>query len=155
VLSGLEQARLLVERQVGPDGSFAGWDGREVLCHLAAYAQVVGAALQGAADGRRPSNAELYGRELTDAELAIASLDEVNEAVQRQYARLSYYEALAFWRAMHQQVVAQITRLSDDQLQAPGPAHPEHWSRAHLAEIAWALIAHSHGHMEISASASG
>ncbi len=42
-LADLEQAGHLVEQRVRPDGTFDGWDGRDVLCHLAVYARVVGA----------------------------------------------------------------------------------------------------------------
>ena len=36
-LADLEQAGHLVEQRVRPDGTFHGWDGRDVLCHLAVY----------------------------------------------------------------------------------------------------------------------
>src|SRR5438309_9466415 len=39
-LAYLEQAGHLVEQRVRPDGTFDGWDGRDVLCHLAVYARV-------------------------------------------------------------------------------------------------------------------
>ena len=147
-LAGLERAGQLVEQRVTPGGTFEGWDGRDVLCHLGAYARLVGAVLRGEAEGRRATSAELYGRELTGEELAIVGLDAVNEALRREYAALAYGEALAFWRAMHEQVVAQAARLTDDQLAAPGPSYPMNWSRPHLADVVTALITHYEGHME-------
>lgn len=147
----LERARQMVEDCVSPAGSFGGWSGREVLCHLAAYAKVIGAALRGVAEGRPPTNVELYGRELTDAELALSDLDEINAAVQSHYAGLTYDEALAFWRATHTDVVAQAARLTNAQLAAPGPPHPANWSRPHLADVVTALVAHYEAHLAICA----
>ena len=141
-----------MEERVSPDGTFEGWSGREVLCHLAAYAKVLGAALQGVAEGRPLTSSELYGRELTDAELALSDLDEINAAVQSHYAGLTYDEALAFWRATHAQVVAQAARLTDSQLAAPGPPHPPTWSRPHLADVVRALVAHYEAHMAMTTS---
>ena len=140
-------ASLLVEQRIRPDGRYEGWDGRELLCHLAAYARVIGAALRGVAEGRAPTGAELYGRDLTPEERRVADLDEVNAAVQREYAGLSYDEALAFWRDMHAHVVSALERLSDDQLNAPGPAVPENWTKPHLVDIVTALVNHYHAHM--------
>lgn len=51
-LASLEQAGRLVEQQVQPDGAFGGWDGREVLCHLATYARLVGGLLRGVVENR-------------------------------------------------------------------------------------------------------
>ena len=147
VLTDLERAGQLVEQRVSPDGMFGGWNGRDVLCHLAAYARLVGALLRGEAEGRRPTSTELYGRELREEELALGGLDEVNAAIQRECVGLSYAEALAFWRAMHAQVVGQAARLTDEQLAAPGPAYPAIWSRPHVAEVVGALVAHYAGHM--------
>ena len=59
-LTDLEQAGSLVEQRVSADGSFDGWGGRDVLCHLGAYARQVGAVLQGSAEGRPPTMTELY-----------------------------------------------------------------------------------------------
>ena len=73
--------------------------------------------------------------------------DEVNEAIRRGYAALSYNEALAIWRAMHRQVLAQAARLPDDQLAEPGPSHPPRWKRPHLIEVIEALVGHYEGHM--------
>jgi hypothetical protein len=146
-LTDLERVGHLVEQRVSEGGSFDGWGGREVLCHLGAYARLVGAVLQGEAEGRPPTTTELYGRELTDRELAMLGLDEVNEAIRREYEALSYDEALAFWRAMHAQVLAQAARLTDDQLAEPGPSYPPNWWRAHVVEVVEALIAHYEGHM--------
>ena len=150
--AALERARQVVEDRVSPAGTFEGWSGREVLCHLAAYAKVVGAALQGVAEGRPPTNSELYGRELTDAELALSDLDEINAGVQSQYAGLTYDEALAFWRAMHAHLVAHAARLTNTQLAASGPPYPPNWSRAHLADVVTALVAHYETHMAMTTS---
>jgi Mycothiol maleylpyruvate isomerase N-terminal domain len=147
MMAGLERAGSLVEHRVRPGGTFDGWDGRDVLCHLGAYARLVGAILLGEAERRRPSTSELYGRELSNEELAIVGLDDVNEAVRREYEGLSYDQALAFWRAMHDHVVTQAARLTDDQLAAPGPVYPPNWSREHLSEVVTALIRHYEGHM--------
>ncbi len=118
-----------------------------MLCHLAAYARLVGAVLRSTAQSRPPSNSELYGRELTEDELALTDLDAVNESLRREYTALSYDDALAFWRAMHAEAVAQAARLTDDQLAAPGPSAPPNWSRPHLADAVTALIQHYEGHM--------
>ncbi len=146
-LERLAGASMLVERRIRPDGRYEGWNGREVLCHLAAYARLIGAALRGVAEDRTPTETELYGRSLTADERRVADLDDVNAAVQREYAGLSYEEALAFWRRMDANVAAQIARLSEGQLAAPGPAVPPHWTKPHLVDIVTALIGHYEGHM--------
>ena len=147
VLKDVERAGRLVEDRVRPDGDFGGWSGRDVLCHLAAFARVVGAILRAEAEGRVATESELYGRELTDAERAIGDLDEVNEGVRREHAGLSYEDALAFWRAMHAEALLHAARLTDAQLAAPGPDHPPHWRRPRLADVAGALVRHCEGHM--------
>jgi hypothetical protein len=152
VQAALERARQVVEDRVSPDGTFEGWSGREVLCHLAAYAKVIGGALQGVAEGRPPTNSELYGRELTDAQLALSDLDEINAAVQSHYAGLTYDEALAFWRAVHAHVMAQAARLTNTQLAMPGPPDPPNWSRPALADVVTALVAHYEAHMAMTTS---
>ena len=105
-LADLEQAGHLVEQRVGPDGTFHGWDGRDVLCHLAVYARLVRAVMRSTAEKRLPTSVELYGRELTQEEQALTDLDAINEAQRSEYAALSYDEGLAFWRAMHAEAVA-------------------------------------------------
>lgn len=145
----LEQAGRLVEQRVRPDGTFDGWDGRDVLCHLAAYARLVGAVLWGVADNRPPTDTQLYGRELTEQERTLADLDAINDALRRECATLSYEEALTFWRAMHAEAVAQVDRLTDEQLLAPGPYAPPSWSRPHLADVVTALVQHYAGHMRL------
>ena len=152
-LANLTQAGELVEHRVRPEGNFDGWDGRDVLCHLAAYARVIGAILRATAEDRPATNVELYGRELTAAELAMADVDEINAATQRETAALSYAQALAFWRAMHAEALAQASRLTDAQFAAAGPAHPPNWSRPHLAEVVTALTDHYAGHMSTADAA--
>jgi hypothetical protein len=149
VLAELEQAGRLVEQRVRPDGNFEGWDGRQVLCHLAAYTRLVAGVLRGAAEDRSPTEAELYGRALTEQERAVQDLDAINDALQREYAGLSYTAALAFWRAMHAEAMAQLERLTDAQLAAPGPRAPSAWSRPHLAEVVSTLVRHYQAHMGI------
>jgi hypothetical protein len=146
-VADLEHAGRLVEQRIRPDGSFDGWDGRDVLCHLAAYARLVGGVLRGAAEHRAPTDTELYGRELTEQEHALADLDAINEAIHREYAALSYNDALAFWHAMHAAAIAQVARLTDEQLEAPGPSAPPEWRRPHLAEVVTVLARHYEGHM--------
>jgi hypothetical protein len=146
-LEQLEHMGRVVEQTVRPDGNFDGWNGRDVLCHLAVYARLVGAILRATAEGREATTVELYGRELTPEELAMTDLDEINAAAQRDTAHLSYAEALAFWRAMHAEAEAQLARLSDAQLAAPGPASPAIWSRPHLSEIVTALTDHYTAHL--------
>ena len=51
-LASLGRAGRLVEKRVRPDGKFGGWDGRDVLCHLAGYARVIGAILRATAEDR-------------------------------------------------------------------------------------------------------
>jgi Mycothiol maleylpyruvate isomerase N-terminal domain len=147
VMAGLERAGRLVENRVSPSGTFGGWAGRDVLCHLASYTRIVGAVFLGQAEGRLPTMTELYGRELSDQELAIVGLDEINEAVRREYEALSYEEALAFWRTMHERAIAQAARLTDEQLAAPGPSYPPNWWHEHLSEVVTTLIRHYEGHM--------
>jgi hypothetical protein len=146
-VASLEQAGQLVEQRVRPDGTFDGWSGRDVLCHLAAYTRLVAAVLRSTAEQRPPTSAELYGRELTDEEHALTDLDAINAAVLRAHAGLSYAEALVLWRTMHAQAVGQAARLTDAQLAAPGPLVPAHWSRPHLAEVVTALVDHYQAHM--------
>ena|SRR5438874_10185314 len=146
-LAALERAGRLVEQQVQPDGTFGGWDGRDVLCHLAAYARLVGGVLRGAAESRSPTDTELYGRQLTEQERALTDLDAINDALQREYAALSYDDALAFWRAMHAQAIDDVARLTDEQLAAPGPPAPPNWWRPHLADVVTALVRHCEGHL--------
>jgi hypothetical protein len=152
-LASLSRAGQLVERCVRPDGNFDGWDGRDVLCHLAGYARVVGAILRATAEARAPTNVELYGRELTAQELAMTDLDEINAAAQRETAQLSYAQALALWREMHAEALAQAARLTNAQLAAPGPVSPPNWWRPHLAEVASALTDHYAGHMSTGSQA--
>src|SRR5437879_1809768 len=123
-LASLRRARKLVEQRVRPEGNFDGWNGRDVLCHLAVYARVVGAILRATAENRAATTVELYGRELSQEELAMTDLNEINAAAQRDTAHFSYAEALAFWRAMHAQAMTQLERLSAEQLSAPGPSSP-------------------------------
>jgi hypothetical protein len=146
-LAELRRAGEMVEQRSRPGGDFDGWDGREVLCHLAAYARLIGAAVRAEAEHRQPTSTELYGRELSPTELAASSLDEINAAIQREYAGLGYSEALALWRTMHQEVARQVARLSDEQLAAPGPAYPPAWSRPRLIEVVDALVSHYAAHM--------
>jgi hypothetical protein len=143
----LRRAGEHVELLVNGDGTYGGWSGHDLLVHLGAYARVVGALLRAAADDREPTNPELYGRELSEAELAITDLDDINHAVIREHAHLSYAEALGFWRSMHQQAAAQLERLTDEQLTRPSPAYPPHWWRPHLAELVTTLSAHYDAHM--------
>jgi hypothetical protein len=146
-LTQLENARQLVERHVRPDGEYEGWTGRDVLIHLGAYARLIAAILRAEAEGRKATDAELYGRELTDEERALVGLDEVNEAVRRQYDALSYDEAWTLWRTMQASVASQLARLTDQQLTAPGPVHPTTWSRPRLVGVVEALINHYQGHL--------
>jgi hypothetical protein len=147
ILARLAQARRLVEDRVRPDGFYDGWAGKDVLCHIAAYARLVGAVLGAEAEGRRATNRELYGRELREDELALAGLDAVNEAIRQEYAALGYEEALAFWRTMHTAMVANVARLSASALAAPGPSYPPGWYRPHLGEVVSGVIDHYEGHM--------
>jgi Mycothiol maleylpyruvate isomerase N-terminal domain len=148
-LSDLQRVGRLVEQRVSPGGVFDGWGGRDVLSHLAAYARLVGAVLKGQAEGRRPTISELYGRELIVEELAMVGLDEVNEAIRREYEALSYQGALAFWRAMHERVLAQATLLTDEQLAAPGPSYPPNWWRPHFVDVVENLISHYESHISV------
>jgi len=114
-LALLAPAAHLVESHMRPDGTYAGWSGREVLIHLAVYARLVGAVLRAEAEGRQPTPVELFGRELSDEELQL-DLDDQNAAAQREYAALDWQQALPFWRGMHTQVETQVARLTDAQL---------------------------------------
>jgi hypothetical protein len=147
LLADLAQAGRLVEQRVRPAGTFGGWNGRDVLCHLAAYTRLLAGMLQGVVENRSPTDRELYGRELTEAEQALTDLDAINAALHHEHAALSYDDALAFWRAMHTDAVAQAARLTDTQLAAPGPAAPPSWSRPHLADVVTALVQHYAEHM--------
>lgn len=146
-LAQLEDARQLVERRMRPEGEYDGWTGKDVLTHLGAFARLIAAMLRAEAEGRQATDAELYGRDLTAQERALGGLDEVNEAIRREYAAMPYDEALALWRTLHADVVTQLARLTDAQLAAPGPAHPAHWSRPQLVGVVEALIQHYRGHM--------
>ncbi len=148
-LASLRRARRLVEQRVRPQGNFDGWNGRDVLCHLAVYTRVVAAILRATVENRSATTQELYGRELTPEELAMTDLDEINAAAQRDTAHLSYAEALNFWRAMHAESVAQVARLSDEQLNAPGPTSPPNWHKPHLKEVVTALTDHYAAHMGV------
>jgi len=136
-----------VEERVHPDGNFDGWNGRDVLCHLAMYARVVGAILRATAEDRSATEGELYGRALTSQELAMSDVDEINAAAQRDTAQLSYAQALAFWRAMHAEALVQLARLSEAQLSDPGPSSPPNWHKPHLHEVVTALTDHYAAHM--------
>ena len=146
-LASLRRARRLVEQRVRPQGNFDGWNGRDVLCHLAVYTRVVAAILRATVENRSATTQELYGRELTPEELAMTDLDEINAAAQRDTAHLSYAEALNFWRAMHAEAMTQLARLSDAQLAAAGPSSPANWSRPHLSDVVTALTDHYAAHM--------
>jgi len=145
-LALLAPAAHLVDSHMRPDGTYAGWSGREVLVHLAVYARLVGAVLRAEAEGRQPTPVELFGRELSDEELRL-DLDDQNAAAQREYAALDWQQALAFWRGMHAQVETQVARLTGAQLAAPGPAYPPTWARAHLSDSVVALCDHYRAHM--------
>ena len=147
IVTRLRNAGQIVETRVHPAGTYEGWDGKDLLSHLAAYAQLVAAILGAEAETRRATDRELYGRDLSAEEVALGGLNEVNEAIRREYAALSYAQALAFWRAMHAKVLTQIARLTDVQLAAPGPTHPPQWSRPQLIGVVEALIQHYEGHM--------
>jgi hypothetical protein len=147
LLADLAQAGRLVEQRVRPAGTFGGWNGRDVLCHLAAYTRLLAGMLQGVVENRSPTDRELYGRELTEAEQALTDLDAINAALHHEHAALSYDDALAFWRAMHTDAVTQCARLTNTQLAAPGPAAPPSWSRPHLADVVTALLRHYAEHM--------
>jgi hypothetical protein len=142
----LDAGGALMEGRVRPEGTYDGWDGREVLVHLAVYARVVGALMRAKAEAREATAVELFGRELTDEELRL-DLDGQNAAVQREYVALGWAEALAFWRLVHAQVRAQVERLSDAQLAAPGPGHLPGWASPHLSDAVVALCRHYQGHV--------
>jgi hypothetical protein len=154
-LASLGRAGQLVEQRVRPDGTFNGWDGRAVLCHLAGYARVVAAILRATAEDRPALNAELFGRELTEQELTMTDLDEINAATQQETAALSYPEALALWRTVHGDALTQLARLTDEQLAAPGPTSPPGWWRPHLAAVVTALTDHYAGHMSANNTPNG
>ncbi len=144
-LALLEPAAHMVDSHMHPDGTYAGWSGREVLIHLAVYARLVGAVLRAEAE-RQATPVELFGRELSDDELQL-DLDDQNAAAQREYAALDWQQALAFWRGMHAHVETQLARLTDAQLAAPGPAYPPTWARAHLSDSVVALCHHYRAHL--------
>lgn len=146
-LASLRRAGRLVEQRVSPEGNFDGWNGRDVLCHLAVYARVVGAILRASAEDRDATIVELYGRELTAEELKLTDLDEINAAAQRDTAHLSYAEALTLWRATHAEAEKQLARLTEARLSAPGPTSPPNWHRPHLHEVVTALTDHYAAHM--------
>jgi DinB superfamily len=147
LVAELLRAGELVEQRVSPEASFGGWSGRDVLVHLAAYTRLVAAFLRGAAEQRVPGHAELFGRELSEAELAMNDLDQINHAVIREHAHLSYGEARALWRSMHQEAVVQLGRLSDEQLAAPGPDYMPAWRSPHLGDVVARLGAHYEAHL--------
>src|SRR5438046_1954506 len=93
-LTRLEDARQLVARRARPDGEYDGWSGKDILTHLAAYARLIAAILRAEAESRPATDAALYGRELTAEERALGGVDEVNEAIRREFASLPYGEAL-------------------------------------------------------------
>ena len=95
-MAGLDRAGRLVEGGVRPGGMFDGWSGRDVLCHLGAYARLAGAILQAEAESRQPSTSELYGRELSNEELAIVGLDHVKRRVLDIGERRALWERLQF-----------------------------------------------------------
>src|SRR5437773_1090578 len=127
ILVELDRTRILVERRVRPAGYYDGWSGKDILTHLGAYARLIAAILRAQAEGRQATDAELYGRELTTDERAVGGVDEVNEAIRREYEALTYDEALALWQMLHAEVATQLARLTDAQLAAPGPAYPPQW----------------------------
>ncbi len=147
LLVELRRAGDLVEQRVVPDGSYGGWSGHDVLVHLAAYTRLVAAMLRGAAEQRRPSGAELFGRELTPAEQAMKDLNQINHAVIDEYANLSYDEVHELWRTLFHDLLTQAARLSDEQLAAPGPDYAPQWWRPHLSELVAKLTAHYDAHM--------
>ena len=146
-LAQLDRGGRIVEQRVHPNGTFGGWSGHDVLCHLADYARLVRGVLRGAAENRSPTDTELYGRELSEQERALTDLDAINDAVQREYAALSYQDAFAFWRAMHTQAIDEVARMTDEQLDAPGPSEPPNWWRPHLGEVVTMLVQHYEGHV--------
>jgi Protein of unknown function (DUF1706) len=117
-----------------------------VLCHLAPVARLVAAVLAASAEQRQPTEQELYGRNLTEAEWRITNLDEINEAIQAEYAHLTFDEALAFWRSQHARVVLAVERLSEEQLEAEN-SYPLAWARPHLYRVIDSLLAHCRGHV--------
>jgi hypothetical protein len=147
VLADLRGAGELVEERVAPEETFGGWSGHDVLVHLAAYTRVVCAIVRGVAEGRDPTEAELFGRELTEAERAMSDLDAVNQAVVDEFAHLSHGEALAMWRDVVSELQAQAGRLSEEQLAAPVPETAPNWQADHLYELVARVGRHYHAHM--------
>ncbi len=143
----LRQAGDRVEQEVTPNGVYGGWSGHDVLIHLGGYTRLVGALLRGVAEEREASESELYGRELTPAERAMTDLNAINQAVIDEYAHLTYEEARALWQGLHRQAMAELGRLSDDQLALQTPEHAARWQRPHLSDVVTSLCAHYDAHL--------
>jgi hypothetical protein len=146
LISELIDVHNVFVRTVHPEGEYAGWKGRDVLCHLAPFARLASAILRANADQRLPSERELYGRRLTQAERRMTDLDEINQAFQARYLHYNWNDAVTLWEAQNRRLVVQIERLSDEQLEAEN-VYPPAWARPHLYEVVDAYIAHCRSHV--------
>jgi hypothetical protein len=146
LLSELSDAGELFAGGVHPGGDYAGWRGKEVLCHLAPAARIVAAVLAAKAEQRGPTDTELYRRNLTDAEWRMTSLDEINQAVQDGHAHLTYDEASQFWRRELANVVLELRRVSEEHLEAE-VTYPPGWERPHLYQVVDTFLAHCTSHV--------
>jgi hypothetical protein len=146
LLSDLNDVAELFADTVRPDGHYAGWRGKEVLCHLAPAARIVAAVVAARAEQRQPTEVELYGRNLTEAESRITSLDEINHAVQEEHSHLTYDEASQFWRSQLARIFMELGRVSEEQLEAK-ITYPPAWATPHLYLVVDTFLSHCRSHV--------
>ncbi|MGE0540011.1 MAG: ClbS/DfsB family four-helix bundle protein [Dehalococcoidia bacterium] len=104
LIDGLSEAQM-----VRTDGS--GWSIKDHLAHLATWERMIVAHL------RAGNDHEVVG--LDDVSYAAAGLDELNAMIEEQHKDQPLAEVLDDFHRSHAAIVAEISRLSDDDLSRP------------------------------------
>jgi hypothetical protein len=88
-----------------------GWNVKDQIAHLAAWERGVAYMLQ-----KRPRYA---GMGLDKASWYDLTMDEINAVIHRQYLDVSLEEVLAYYQEAHQELLAALEKLSDEDLFRP------------------------------------
>ncbi|MCU0498665.1 MAG: ClbS/DfsB family four-helix bundle protein [Anaerolineae bacterium] len=110
------------EQLTGPTDA-AGWTAKDHLIHLAIWEQGILALLKGES---RPA-----AMGIDPATWDTADYDRINAIIQQAHHDRPLPDVLGYWRAVHEQLIAQIETLTDAQLDQPyhtfnaGPEHEQ------------------------------
>lgn len=129
-------------------GAEGHWSVRDIVAHVTLFDRFTAGLLTAAIEGREAEPRELYDV----ADLAVIPegvwqlpLDERNEVFRSWYAPLPLDELLALSRRAHDDLLATVDRLSDEQLLTPGWL-PQAKDRSLLEIIPYQCYRHYHTH---------